>query len=174
MKKRHREPNGRLSRSEGEREFPPTLVRRALDDAKRKYSDRRWGTELGRLFMGGDITPAQFAAGERWGELMGEYVDATGAPIPNVRSAKLQMGSCGHEPDPDSEAGKIIAAAEARVIKRAHKAYAVLMAAGISSEAAVRMVCEQDLNVGWWVQPRLVYGLQRLAEHWNMLEGQRR
>ena len=175
MKKhRHREPNGRPSRSDGEREFPPTTIRRIMDAKKRDASDRRAGSELGRLYMERKITASQFAAGERWGMLIAKYHLAMGAPSPDPRSAKMELGLYGEEPDPDSENGQVLARVESGLVKRVHKAHDVLMAAGISAESAVRMVCEQDLNVGWWVQPRLVYGLQRLAEHWNMLEGQRR
>src|SRR5258705_539110 len=69
-KHKHREPNGRLSRSEGEREFPPTTIRRIMDAKKREASDRRAGSELGRLYMNGLNTANQFAAGERWGALI--------------------------------------------------------------------------------------------------------
>lgn len=59
-----REPNGRLSRSEGVRS-----VQRELDMIRLGVLDPKWGTPLGVLCRSRVITAAQFEIGEWFGQL---------------------------------------------------------------------------------------------------------
>src|SRR3990167_6065285 len=82
-----REPNGRVQR---EREFEPALIRRLRDAALRGLRDAEWGTELGMMYLQGELTEGQYAAGIRWAREAADYM--SGISIFPVRSANLEKG----------------------------------------------------------------------------------
>jgi hypothetical protein len=165
-----RTASGRLSRAAERKEYAPTLIRRARDAAFHRYGDKRWGTELGRMYLIGNLQEHHVAAGERWATLMAKFHAAIDAPPTNARTANLQIGLHAAHPDPDSDLGQLLAQTEIGVVKRLRKAHDALLQAGSSSEKTVRALCERDVSIGWWLYPALTAGLQRLAEHWHLTE----
>lgn len=160
-----REPNGRLQRDEAE--HAPTQVRRLRDAALRGMADARWGTELGRLFLNKKIESPMFAAGERWTKLATQYRQAIGTPR-GLRSASLERGSLGAEPDPDSPAGAEVVTHDRMISQRFVRAHAALTKSGKLSEAAVRAVCERNECIGYFNLVNLTAGLSALAAHFRL------
>jgi hypothetical protein len=76
-----RTPLGRISHKTAI-ELPPTEVRRLAEAAASGLRDQAWGSQLGRLYLTGQLTSAQFAAGKRWHELSAAYSAACQAPLP--------------------------------------------------------------------------------------------
>ncbi len=161
-----REPNGRIQR-EG-RDLAPMEVRRLRDAAVRGLRDPEWGTELGRLYLEGNLTGAMYAAGKRWREQATEYRRAIG--VFPIRSASLERGSHSHEADPDSEEGQKQAQREANGAERFFAAHAALTSAGVLAESVVSRICEEDgMLCGWVDHQSLRKGLSALVDHYNML-----
>jgi len=139
-----REPAGRLSRSV-EHEIgaaSPAVAKRLRDMALAGAALSEWGTELGRLFLGGKLDPALYEAGKRWARLTAAYHAATGGPAPVV-SIGLWTDGRRRTPDPDSEAGQRIAEREKAVCDAWREADAVLSSSGCRS--AVDAVCILNL-----------------------------
>lgn len=142
-----REPNGRLSRAGKERESAPAQVKRLRDAALAGMRDSQWGTELGRLFLGGTITEEMYAAGKWWAEKAAQYCTAINAPLPFPRSASLDVGRGNQSADPDSEAGREEARRHRGAVLVFLEAHAALMGAGMLAERAVRRLCEEDATL---------------------------
>lgn len=70
-----REPNGRLSRAAQKVVGGDSVgeIKRLREAALAGMRDRLWGTQLGRLWLEGKITPQQFRAGRQWDELIGQW-----------------------------------------------------------------------------------------------------
>ena len=167
-----REPNGRIQR-EGREDTAPTEVRRLRDAALRGMRDPEWGTELGRLYLEGALTGAQYAAGKRWREEAAEYRQAIG--IFPVRSASLERGSHGHDVDPDSEEGQKQATRERNGAERYFAAESwLVLHAGELSARVVRCLCEHDeMFCGWPEHQALRKGLSSLVDHYNLTREQK-
>lgn len=156
-----RQPNGQPRR---EREFPAAQIRRLRDAAMAGLRDPQWGTELGRLYLAGNISEIQYAAGKWWSEAAASFRRAIGA-FP-VRSPSVEVGRGGASPDPDSEEGRKLAVREAEQAERFFEAHAVLLSAGRGAERAVRDVCERGLcSVAMSELMALRVGLSALASH---------
>lgn len=166
MKKpRYREPNGRTQR---EREPAPVAVKRLRDAALHNAGYAEWGTELGRLLLADTITESMYAAGKRWSEMAAKYRGSIGS-FP-VRSASLQFGRRGSQPDPDSEEGRKIATREAN---QAERFFAADVALGDDARVRqmVRRVCEDnEPAVGLDDLMKLRSGLMRLVSHWGLVK----
>jgi hypothetical protein len=162
-----REPNGRVARDK--REFPPAQVRRLRDAALLKMADARWGTELGRLYLGEKIDDAMFAAGERWAELSRRYRAATLTPR-ELQSAALERGSLGTAPDPDSEAGVVVVLRDKGTVISWKRAHAVLCGAGLLAEHAVRSATERNDAVAEFEFQHLRAGLAALTKFWRFTD----
>lgn len=159
-----RTPRGRLSEAGKRRQHGPTEVKRLRDAALRRMADPEWGTELGRLYLCGSITEIMYVAGKKWRELAAKYRKAFEA-FP-VRSASVEMGRGGSDPDPESPAGRAQAKREAKTEEDFFKAHAVLVQVGGCAEMAVRQVCERDEGVcGIAELIALRNGLSALSEH---------
>lgn len=70
-----REPSGRLSRAAKKVVGADSVneIRRLREAALSGMRDPLWGTQIGRLFLEGKVTAAQFRAGRQWGELMEKW-----------------------------------------------------------------------------------------------------
>lgn len=70
-----REPNGRLSRAAQKIVGADSVgeIKRLREAALSGMRDRLWGTQLGRLWLEGKITPHQFRAGQQWEALIGKW-----------------------------------------------------------------------------------------------------
>lgn len=161
-----REPSGRPQR---EREYSPGEIRRLRDAAMSGLRDAEWGTELGRLYLEKHIDDGMYAAGRRWREQAHKYRSTLG--VFPVRSAKLEVGSRGTEPDPDSEEGQQIARRERAAMEQFMGAHAELVAAGGTIALIVRMACEEDEPITT-VLGRLAlnHGLSLLARHYGLTD----
>ena len=163
----HREPNGRLSRSE-RREFAPTRIRRAIDNAMDKCGDPLFGSILGQLALRKHLEAYHVAAGQRYAGLSARYHAATGAP-PFTRTGFLEFGMHATDPDPETLLGLELSVTERDVVNRMLRAREVLLRIGRQAALAVHEVCEEDQHPGAWAYPALRAGLGGLAEHWRLL-----
>lgn len=161
-----REPNGRLSRAGKQQESAPAQVKRLRDAALAGMRDPQWGTQLGRLFLGGMITEEMYAAGKWWGEKAAQYCTAINAPVPFPRSASLDIGRGNQSADPESEAGREEARRHRGAVLVFLEAHAALMGAGMLAERAVRRLCEEDvMPCGLEELNSLRSGLMWIAKH---------
>lgn len=164
-----REPNGRASRSEMVKQYPPTQVKRLRDAALAGMADPEWGSVCGQMFLQGRLSPPEYAAAKRWSERVEKYHGAIGAPPPNPKALDLDRRSHGTSPDPDSEEGLKLVRRDMDAITDFLSAHSVLCASGKVSEATVRAACERnDCPVGVLEFEALQRGLLWLAEYWNL------
>jgi hypothetical protein len=171
-----REPCGRLARStaEPEESYAPSAIKRLTDCAIRGVADAAYGTPLGRLYLDGRLSAAQFAAGQHFDRLTRFYLQAIAAPRPDPRSNALDYGPRSADIDPESRAGRRQMADHRAIVAAMGEARAVLAGCGKAAEAAVRGLCEaRELPVGWSGQSALVAGLSALADHWHLGRGGR-
>jgi hypothetical protein len=156
-----REPNGRVQRREPD--ISPGEVRRLRDAALRGLRDAEWASELGRYYLEGKLTHAQFAAGKWWGHLAARYADAIGAK-PHPKPIALQRGSAGHQCDPASEMGQSLAQTHERDVRSFMAVYGALQKCGPIAVKVVRDLCEYDRSPsGHYDFTVLVAGLNVLA-----------
>jgi hypothetical protein len=172
-----REPSGRLSRSTADmiEAVTPAAAKRMRDAAATEYGDPRWGSELGRLSLHGQLTPTQYEVGRRWGALVHQWWRATGSPFPFPRPGPLgNLGSVSaqdqaDDPPVDTEAGQAIREQRLLIIADMTSAAHALAEAGADAERAVRVCCESDdHHVGHVGLLNLRAGLDRLARHWRL------
>lgn len=164
-----REPNGRMSRSTEAaiNALPPAEVQRLLNAARDGLRDPMWGTELGRYLLDGEITKEEYEAGRRWGRLVTAYYEAIEAKPPHPKAAALFLADPGKEPDPESAEGQKRHREAIRVAADMKEAHAILLAAGIDAEKAVRQVCEVNELPALGAGPLRV-GLRWLSIHWGL------
>lgn len=76
-----RYPSGKLKPPEKQKaSTPPAQIKRLFEAALRRAADPIYGTSLGLLFMNGDITAHELAAGTSYAKLRGRYDRAMGIP----------------------------------------------------------------------------------------------
>ncbi len=166
-----REPNGRIQRVQ----LPPASeVRRLRDAALSGMRDPLWGTELGRLHLGGKITAAMLAAGRQWGESASKYHQALQSPSPDPKAINFNRGAGGEAIDPDSPEGRKEARRHARAVQSFIDAHVALTTTSAASERVVRLVCERnEMLTGHEGLIALTNGLSTLADFWGMADGRR-
>jgi hypothetical protein len=164
-----REPNGRRSRAA---EYAidttsPTAARRLRDAALRGMAAPEWGTELGRLFLVGELTAPEYVAGKRWATTVKRYHEAIDAGV--VALVGGVHASAGSEPDPDSAEGRRRLKRARQAVAEMHAALTVLERVGKAALAAVRHVTEQNrADLGWSGLIALRNGLAALVAHWGL------
>jgi hypothetical protein len=166
-----REPGGRPARSAAEPDstYSPSAIKRLTDCAISGIADAAYGTPLGRLYLEGRLSAAQFAAGQRFDRLTRRYLQAIAAPRPDPRSIALDHGPRSADIDPDSAAGREQMADHRAIVTAMGEARAILAGCGKAAEAAVRGLCEvNELPAGWSGQSALAAGLSALADHWHL------
>jgi len=161
-----REPNGRAQRQD-RKDWPPTKIRRIIDDALDGYGNSLFGSTLGQLALRRKIDAYHVAAGQRWAGLSARYHAATGAPS-GAHSAALELGLHSSAPDVDSMRGRELSLSERDVIERRLKAEHALMAISHRTFELVCDVCEANRYPPAWDYERLKAGLHRLAELWSL------
>jgi hypothetical protein len=73
------------------------------------------------------------------------------------------------EVDPESEEGEKQAATDRAIVEDMREAHAVLIAAGMRAERAVRAICEEgEVAVAVHGLDNLRNGLRWLANHWDL------
>jgi len=106
----NRYPCGRRTRIETEREAMATVIearRRHFGVTEKQARDERLATSLGRLAWKRDISPEQYEAGIRFGELYHRHHLILGLPVPSPSSvaglliAEGIFGGSRTDPDPD-------------------------------------------------------------------------
>jgi len=100
------------------------------------------GTPIGRLYLDGKLTSAQFATAKRWAEMVANYSIACRSPSP---PRSLSLDAIGIRPtDPDTATGE----REMRRHERASAEYLAgrnaLRLAGLEAERVVDHVCARD------------------------------
>jgi hypothetical protein len=76
-----RYPSGKLKPADKREGGPaPALIKRTVEAALRGAADPLYGTSLGVLFLRGEITASQLAAGNAFARLQGRYDRAMGMP----------------------------------------------------------------------------------------------
>jgi hypothetical protein len=166
-----REAAGRLVRTSAEPDkgYSPAAIKRLADCAIAGVADAAYGTSLGRLYLEGRLSAAQFAAGQRFDRLTRRYLQAIAAPRPDPRSIGLGDGPRSADIDPESQAGREQMADHRATIAAMGEARAVLSGSGKGAEAAVRALCEAgELPAGWSGHSALAAGLSGLAAHWHL------
>lgn len=171
-----REPNGRLLRSVETAidARSPSEVRRLRDAACAGMARPEWGTELGRLYLAGKIGPKLYETGKRWACLAWAYHQATGAPPEAPGASTFVQAGQRRDPDPESEAGRRIAAHDTRVVAATEEALAVLVSCVRDGGRSVRRVCERnEAPIGERGMAYLLIGLGFLAQHWGVIDMQK-
>lgn len=174
---RAREPSGRVSRATADDidAVSPTAAKRLRDAAARGASDMEWGTEIGRLFLAGEITAPEYEAAKRWGRLVARWHRAIGAyhpypgPGPVAFLGTVRGRDAGDDPHVDSKEGKKLRAERMHTIDEMQEAHAILIGAGMMAEAAVRGTCEANENTtALYGLGNLKRGLNWLAKWWGL------
>lgn len=164
-----REANGRLSRSARKMlEEEPNQIARLRAAALAGVADKRWGTQLGRLFLERKITPEQYGAGSNWAALIERWRAVHCGPRFNPKAglSNLQRVSGGGASIGDDFADRN----DELVADMVDKAIGSF-ARGAADPAliAVRDCVEQDIApVGFGGKSLLDEGLSHLVEHWGL------
>ena len=162
-----RTASGRLSRLKPATPLlAPTQVRRLLDSAATEVRHAAFGTQLGRLYLSGQVSASEFAAGKRWAEIVANYSISCRSPRPPRTVSFDALG--GSSTDPDSESG----AREVKRHEQANRAWLegrnALRLAGREAERVVDDVCARDCALaGFGELNALRAGLQALAALWS-------
>lgn len=174
-----RERNGRLQRPRGrgaEHVDPtsPTAARRLRDAALRGVMAAEYGTELGRLYLAGQLDSPQYLAGKRWDSTVARYHEATGANVALIASNYLEGVGAESDPDPDTEEGRRRLKLARVAVKEMLGAVRALEAAGRDALTAVRAICEDDRSdLTWEGVKALKLGLSALDRHWRLTKNGR-
>jgi hypothetical protein len=163
-----RYPSGDRRRDERSKEYSPSAIKRMTSAAVAGMHDPEWGTVIGRLYLEGKLTSAQYATGKRWAATWAEYCTATGIPSPNPKSLVIGAPTRSEPPDPDSERGQAMTRLAKRAVKRFDAAHAELLKCGMQAEAATRKLCEGlgETLVGHEQFLHAKRGLDALAKLW--------
>jgi hypothetical protein len=176
-----RTPRGCLSRNL-EKDIgaaSPTAVARLVQEALRGCADEMFAAPLGRLFLEGKLSAAEFEAGKRWDRLSRRYYLAIGAPRPDP-----QIGSLSHaekrksdwtDLNLDSEIGQDRLRVDREIIEAFQAARAVVAEQGAAAERDMRRLCEGmgEFPAEFEALTRAKHALGNLAWFWG-LESRRR
>lgn len=174
-----REPNGRLSRAARKELGQENVneIRRAREMAIAGVRDPIWGTQIGRLFLGKQVTPEQFGAARRWAELMEKWRAIHCGPRfnPKCGLASLLQGDPNEmKKNPGTgtrfEIKEDMDAHEATVTRLVNEAMDSFTRGSVDPTlVAVRDCVELDLApVGFGGKLLLEDGLNHLATLWNV------
>jgi hypothetical protein len=165
-----REPAGRLARAAGDpaTDYAPAAIKRLTECAIRGVADAAFATPLGRLFLDGQLTATQYAAGRRFDRLIRNHTRALAAP-PEPKSRGYDYDPRGPQIDPDSAAGQREVAEHRAIVAAMDEAKAVLASCGKTTEKIVRGLCaDGELPAGAAGRVTLSAGLDALADHWGL------
>lgn len=171
---RERHPGGHVKAQQtvGRAAIAPTLVRRIMDHAVKLANDPRCASQLGRLYMTGQLTDSEFEAALNFAEDVGRWDRAQGMPRRSAKSPGWEMGFGDGRVDltalrrMDTERA---AKAEERIKLRIEKASKALQKAlnciPLNSRSIVHDICCDDLAVNSYYLPRLRQILGDMAKH---------
>jgi len=165
-----REPSGRLSRSARKLLGADSVneIYRVRAAALSGAGDKRWATQLGRLFLEGKISGEQYGAGQSWDRLMEQWRKIHCGPRFNPKAglANLQRIS-GSGPSVGADVADEQEEAIRDLVDKAIGSFS--RGAGDPLLVAVRECVELDLapvGVGGWML--LDEGLAHLVAHWRV------
>jgi hypothetical protein len=172
---------GRLSRSleTDIGAVSPTAIARLVQESLRGCADEIFAAPLGRLYLEGKLSAAEFEAGKRWDRLSRRFYLAIGAPRPDPR-----IGSLSHaekrkadwtDLNLDSEIGQDRLRVDRELIEAFRAARAVVAEHGAAAERDMRRLCEGmgEFPAGLEALMRAKHALGSLAWFWG-LESRRR
>lgn len=139
-----RTPSGQLSRADSEPRYSPAAIKRLADGAIAAASDPRLGSAVGLMLLRGKLTTRQAAAAWRYAEVRADYLRAVEAP--RCKTASLERGQRGEEPDEASAAGEALDKARQRSERRFIRVSAILDGQGAQARQAVEALCCQDIQ----------------------------
>lgn len=96
-----RYPNGDIKPAN---ELSPTIVKRLMMAAAAKMVDAEWGSVIGRYFLTGQLSSAQYEAAKKFGALSESYDRMMQGPKPPAKSTGERIVTV--QIDPWSEAGE--------------------------------------------------------------------
>lgn len=172
-----RTPSGQLSRKvvdelDGR---APGAVMRFVRDSLRGYADPVYGTPLGRLFLDGKLTAAEFETGKRWDRLIRRYHKAINAPFPDPKSIALDKIGASREADPDSNAGREQATLDRAIVNAFEDASAIVLGQGAEAARDMRALCEGagEYPRGFQALHNAKSVLSGLAKFWGLTKRQK-
>lgn len=165
-----REPNGRLSRAAQKIVGADSVgeIKRLREAALSGMRDRLWGTQLGRLWLEGKITPQQFRAGRQWDELMGKWRAIHCGPRFNPKAGLANLFRVGGG---GASVGDFVANPHEAMLTAMVDNVIGSFDRGVADPAliAVRECVELDLApVGFGGKLLLEDGLNHLADLWKV------
>src|SRR5690348_6872410 len=94
-----RTASGQLSRAKKAiyHETDPARLVRMRDEALSRVSNPLWGTQIGQMYLRGEINAVQLSAGQKWFALLSAYQQAIGAK--SIAPQSFEIGRGGSEPD---------------------------------------------------------------------------
>lgn len=163
-----RTPSGQLSR-EGRaaaEALSPAMLGLLKQEVIRSLQNPLWGTQLGIMNLGGELTTPEHEAGRRWTNLAVSYQRALGAK--GIRPVSFERVGASCDYDPDSDEGREIAEMEKRICEDFEEALRALYDAGRAAAYAVRLLCEENQVLSWQQKRDAKCGLLALVEHWEL------
>jgi len=149
----------------------PTQTKRLMMAAVAGMADAAWSTIPGIYFLSGKISPIEYEAAKRFGQLLERYTACLQGPR-YPRTSSAEKGSVGAPVDVESDAGIAEVNRHVSVMQRYNDAHVVLVGHGMLVEAAVLNFCSglgQTPN-GYENLLRAKRGLNALAELWKINE----
>lgn len=164
-----RAPSGALSRAGMAKPVAIPTWQRLRDEVILRSRDPELGTELGRLFLAGDITARQFETGRRYGATVRECLRVIGLPC--IDPGDRSTGAAGAFPAPGSPAWD-------RMTERGRDASLTLsgFAQCLTREQRVTLerVCVAGLALAWSDRAQLMRGLDALAVEFARMDARRK
>lgn len=164
-----RAPSGALSRAGIAKAVAIPTWQRLRDEVILRSRDPELGTELGRLFLAGDITARQFETGRRYGVTVRECLRVIGLPC--IDPGDRSKGLPGAFPEPGSPAWQ-------RLLERGRDAADTLdtLARCVTREqrATLERICVAGLALAWCDRAPLMRGLDALAAEFARMDGKRK
>ena len=164
-----RAPSGAISRAGLAKPIALPTWQRLRDEVILRSRDPELGTELGRLFLAGELTARQFEAGRRYGATVREAMRVIGLPCldPGDKAA----ASTAPFPEPGSP--------EWDRLSDQGRAAAVTLDAlaeclSISQRRSVAAVCVDGRALPWFERNGLVRGLEALSAQFVKMDARRK
>lgn len=151
--------SGDIVRELLENKSGPTQIKRMFDHLLRSARDPALGTPMGRMFLEGFITPAEYNAGIKFALLRAKADRAMGVPARNPRALDYNHGLGGRSlviDDPEYEQALVAALDDVEI------------AIGGALSAVYRVVVSDEMPAGYDEKLRCKEGLAKAAAHWRL------
>jgi len=158
-----RYPSGQRARNHNE--TAPATFRRLADQAKAGAADPQWGDPLGAMYLQGEITSAEYAAGREYASRKLSYDQSINAPPGSARSPNFEVGS-GRSPDAETHDGQKEARKRAEKARRRHlegREAISGLPGGLGVLDVLERVCVYQHQPSWAEKLWILPGLRALA-----------